>query len=184
MRRYAITVLPGQPPLEVEVHEESAGEGAARKVRVVVGEDDRVVELRAAGPQRYTWLEGARVVTADVELPAAKAAPVTDARKLAVAVRGEGFAVTVADARVLEVPAVAGKVVASGPATVRAPMPGRVVKLLVKAGDEVNAGAGVIVVEAMKMENELRAPRDGRLKEFAVKEGEAVEAGQPLCVIE
>jgi biotin carboxyl carrier protein len=59
-----------------------------------------------------------------------------------------------------------------------------VVKLLVRVGDEVKAGAGVIVVEAMKMENELRAPRDGKLREFRVKEGEAVEAGQELCVVE
>jgi biotin carboxyl carrier protein len=185
MRRYAVAVLPGQDPLEVEVHEESSPEGAARRIRVIVGGQERVVEVRAAGPGRYTWLDGLRVVTAEVEPVAAKAgAEVVDARKLAVAVRGETFAATVRDARALEVPALAGKALAAGPATLRAPMPGRVVKLLVRVGDEVKAGAGVIVVEAMKMENELRAPRDGKLREFRVKEGEAVEAGQELCVVE
>jgi biotin carboxyl carrier protein len=171
--------------VEVEVHEESTPEGAARRVRVVVAGDERVIEVRAAGPQRYTWLEGTRVVTAEVEPGAGKAAAeASDARKLAVAVRGEGFAMTVRDARALEVPAVAGKTVATGPVVVRAPMPGRVVKLLVRPGDEVKASAGVIVVEAMKMENELRAPREGKLKEYRVKEGEAVEAGQELCVVD
>jgi biotin carboxyl carrier protein len=182
MRRYAVSVNPGQEPVEVEVHEESTPEGAARRVRVIVAGDERVIEVRAAGPQRYTWLEGTRVVTAEVE--PGKAADASDARKLAVAVRGEGFAVTVRDARALEVPAVVGKAAATGPVVVRAPMPGRVVKLLVRPGDEVKASAGVIVVEAMKMENELRAPREGKLREFRVKEGEAVEAGQELCVVD
>jgi biotin carboxyl carrier protein len=151
MRRYAVSVLPGQDPVEVEVHDESTSEGAARRVRVVVGQgekkEERVLELRAAGPQRYTWLEGLRVVTAEVEPGGAKAAAQeADARKVSVSVRGETFAATVRDARVLEVPVVAGKVLAAGPVSVRAPMPGRVVKLLVRPGDEVKAGAGVVVV--------------------------------------
>jgi biotin carboxyl carrier protein len=64
-----------------------------------------------------------------------------------------------------------------GPAAVRSPMPGKVVKILVKSGDEVKAGQGVVVVEAMKMENELKAPRDGRADGIAVSEGQAVDAG-------
>ena len=67
---------------------------------------------------------------------------------------------------------------------VTAPMPGKVVRLLVEPGDEVAARQGVIVMEAMKMENELGAPRAGRVVEVAVTEGASVEAGKVLVVIE
>jgi biotin carboxyl carrier protein len=64
--------------------------------------------------------------------------------------------------------------------TVRAPIPGRVVKVLVKGGDAVKAGQTLVVLEAMKMENELRAPRAGTVTEVRAAEGTAVEAGQEL----
>ena len=67
---------------------------------------------------------------------------------------------------------------------VRAPMPGKVVSLLVRVGDQVTAGAGLIVIEAMKMENELRATAPGEVKEIRVAVGEAVTAGQILIIIE
>jgi len=69
------------------------------------------------------------------------------------------------------------------PERVVAPMPGKVVKLLVTSGDRVTARQGVIVVEAMKMENELRAGRDGVVREVLVAEGASVDAGMPLMVI-
>ena len=68
--------------------------------------------------------------------------------------------------------------------SVQSPMPGKVVKLLVAVGDEVKAGQGVVVVEAMKMENELKSPRDGKIKAVSVKEGQPVEAGQALVTFE
>jgi biotin carboxyl carrier protein len=73
---------------------------------------------------------------------------------------------------------------AHGEQKVVAPMPGRVVRVLVEAGDEVAARQGVVVVEAMKMENELRSPKAGRVKEVAVAAGASVEAGRTLVVIE
>jgi biotin carboxyl carrier protein len=63
-------------------------------------------------------------------------------------------------------------------------MPGKVVKVLVKPGDEVKARQGLVVVEAMKMENELRSPKDGRVAEVLVAEGASVEAGRLLVVVE
>jgi biotin carboxyl carrier protein len=63
-------------------------------------------------------------------------------------------------------------------------MPGRVVTLLVGEGEEVEAGQGVIVLEAMKMENELKSPKAGLVAEIMVKEGQATEAGEALIVIE
>jgi len=70
-----------------------------------------------------------------------------------------------------------------GPATVLSPMPGKVVKLLKAVGDQVKAGEGVVVVEAMKMENELKAPTSGTVKEIKVKEGQPVESGAVLVVV-
>ena len=73
---------------------------------------------------------------------------------------------------------------ATGVQRVNAPMPGRVVRILVKPGDEVAARQGLVVVEAMKMENELGSPKAGRVKEIAVSQGASVEAGRLLVVIE
>ena len=73
---------------------------------------------------------------------------------------------------------------AAGAQQVIAPMPGKVVKVLVTVGDEVKARQGLVVVEAMKMENELRSPKDGRVSEVLVAEGVSVEAGRPLVVVE
>ena len=67
---------------------------------------------------------------------------------------------------------------------VAAPMPGRVVKVLVKPGDSVAAGQPVAVVEAMKMENELRAPGHGTVTEVRAREGMSIEAHAVLVVIE
>jgi biotin carboxyl carrier protein len=71
-----------------------------------------------------------------------------------------------------------------GPQTIVAPMPGKVVKLLVSSGEEVTAGQGVIVIEAMKMENELKAAGAGVVKEIKVREGAGVGGGEVLVVIE
>ena len=75
-------------------------------------------------------------------------------------------------------------VAAHGEQPVVAPMPGRVVRVLVAPGDAVAARQGVVVVEAMKMENELRAPKEGRVKDVSVTAGASVEAGRVLVVIE
>jgi len=71
----------------------------------------------------------------------------------------------------------------AAPITVRSPIPGRLIKLLVKVGDAVAAGQTLVVLEAMKMENELAAPRAGRIAELRCAEGAAVESGQELVVV-
>jgi biotin carboxyl carrier protein len=93
----------------------------------------------------------------------------------------------VTEARSAAVAALVGqaqRAAAAGPTTVKSPMPGRVVKVLVRAGDRITAGQPVVVVEAMKMENELRAPRAGTVKEIRCAEGAAVESGQDLVVVD
>jgi biotin carboxyl carrier protein len=72
----------------------------------------------------------------------------------------------------------------AGPQTVVAPMPGKVVRVLVSRGDEVGPRQGLVVIEAMKMENELRAARAGQVKDVLVTEGQSVEAGVPLVTVE
>jgi biotin carboxyl carrier protein len=77
-----------------------------------------------------------------------------------------------------------GSSAGQGPHHVTAPMPGKVVRVLVKPGDQVAPRQGVVVVEAMKMENELRSPKAGVVSEVKVTEGASVEAGAILVVIE
>jgi biotin carboxyl carrier protein len=71
-----------------------------------------------------------------------------------------------------------------GVETVAAPMPGKVVRVLVSPGDAVEAGQGIAVVEAMKMQNEMRASRAGRVIAVLAKEGATVAAGEVLATIE
>jgi len=65
-------------------------------------------------------------------------------------------------------------------AELSSPMPGNVIKINVKAGDEVKKGASLVIVEAMKMENEIRAPHDAVVRKVLVSKGEVVQAGAPL----
>jgi biotin carboxyl carrier protein len=76
-----------------------------------------------------------------------------------------------------------GSVEAEGRQQIVAPMPGKVVRVLVKAGDHVETAQGLFVVEAMKMQNEIRSPKSGTVERVLVKEGQAVNAGEVLCVV-
>lgn len=71
-----------------------------------------------------------------------------------------------------------------GPRKLTAPMPGKIVRVLVSQGDEVEAGAGVLVVEAMKMQNEIKSPKKGTIQKLLVSEGAAVNAGDVLAIVE
>jgi biotin carboxyl carrier protein len=73
---------------------------------------------------------------------------------------------------------------AHGPRAVKAPMPGRVVRVLVAVGDEVAAQQGLVVIEAMKMQNELKSPKAGRVARLGAAEGETVQPGEVLVVVE
>ena len=71
-----------------------------------------------------------------------------------------------------------------GPKKLTAPMPGKVVRVLVREGAQVEAGAGVLVVEAMKMQNEIKSPKKGTIQKILVIEGSAVNAGDVLAIVE
>lgn len=72
---------------------------------------------------------------------------------------------------------------ADGVAEIKTAMPGKVVRILVEKGSEVKKGEGVVVVEAMKMQNELKSPKDGVVKDIKIAEGATVSAGDVLVVI-
>ena len=99
-----------------------------------------------------------------------------------VLIRGNHIPVRVADPRQWQ-----GRrghaVEAEGPQQILAPMPGKVVRILVKQGDRVDAGRGILVVEAMKMQNEIRSPKTGTVERLLVTEGQAVNAGEAVAVI-
>jgi biotin carboxyl carrier protein len=76
-----------------------------------------------------------------------------------------------------------GALEAVGRQQIVAPMPGKVVRILVQAGDKVEAGQGLFVVEAMKMQNEIRSPKGGTVERLHVKEGQPVNAGEALCIV-
>jgi biotin carboxyl carrier protein len=71
-----------------------------------------------------------------------------------------------------------------GPRKLTAPMPGKVVRVLVAQGAQVENGTGVMVVEAMKMQNEIKSPRKGTIQKILVSEGAAVNAGDVLAIVE
>jgi len=77
-----------------------------------------------------------------------------------------------------------GAVEVEGRQEILAPMPGKVVRVLVAAGDAVEAGQGLLVVEAMKMQNEIRSPKSGKVERLLVKEGQNVNAGEGLAWVE
>ena len=87
------------------------------------------------------------------------------------------------DERRLRLRKATGKFSMEGPQRVDAPMPGKIVRVLVKAGDAVAEGQGLVVVEAMKMENELKSPKAGKVTELHAVEGAAVESGAKLVVV-
>ena len=98
---------------------------------------------------------------------------------------GEHLEVEVVDERTRHIRSLtAGAERAAGGGVMRAPMPGLVVRVLASAGDMVSAGSGVLVLEAMKMENELRAPAAGVVRAVRVEPGQAVEKGQVLVEFE
>jgi len=170
------------------------------KERIVeLGDGDAVGNGSSDGPRAKPRVDGIEV---DVEILEAEpgvwilrgdggqtvAAVDGSGAKLTVEIRRPGadplvLTAEVADARRAKIAAPERAGNDAAPAIVRSPIPGRVVKLLVKADEPVKAGQTVVVLEAMKMENELRAPRAGRVTAVRCAEGTAVEAGQDLVTI-
>ena len=103
--------------------------------------------------------------------------------KVAVRVNQSVHALEMLDERKLRMRKAGGKFSLDGPQRIDAPMPGKIVRVLVKKGDAVAEGQGLVVVEAMKMENELKSPKAGVVSELFAVEGAAVENGAKLAVV-
>ena len=143
----------------------------------VVSIGDKLLEIDAVHLQgsAVSLLVGTRSYRCDVETHADG--------KVAVLVRDAVYPLEILDERKLRLRRAAGKFTLEGPQRIDAPMPGKVTRVLVKVGDEVQEGQGLVVVEAMKMENELRSPKAGKVTELHAVEGSTVESGAKLVVV-
>ena len=174
MRYHAI--LFGQERL-VEV----SPRGALYRVAIHEGPQEskspRVLEVDAVHLQGFavSIIAGTRSARCDIE-PGKEG-------KLSVLVGETVYPLEILDERRLRLRKATGKFSLEGPQRVDAPMPGKVVRVLVKVGDEVEEGQGLVVVEAMKMENELKSPKAGKVTELHAQEGAAVESGARLVVV-
>ena len=126
--------------------------------------------IEPAGEGRFSVLAGAR--SYEVSLLSSGE----------VSVNGRAFRVDVFDPRALRSRELGGE--SRGPRKILASMPGRVIRVLVELNQEVEAGQGLIVVEAMKMQNEMKSPQAGKVVEVKTAPGAAVSAGEVLVVIE
>jgi len=167
--KYMATVEGAEHELEVE-------ELALNLLRIKFGERAFEVDVRRVGPASFSVLVDSRCFDLDV---------IQEGDDLIVASRGGATRVTLTDAARRQRHAAAGaRPHGAGKAELRAMMPGRVVHVLVKAGDEVEHQQGLLVVEAMKMENELKSPKAGKVIEVKVAPGQTVEKSELLVVIE
>jgi biotin carboxyl carrier protein len=101
-----------------------------------------------------------------------------------VLVDGRNYRVNLIDERRMRTSGAAGVGGTQGRQSVSVPMPGKVIAVLVAEGDIVEKGQGLVIVEAMKMENEVRSPIAGEVKEIKVKQGDTVEGGAALLIVE
>ena len=154
------------------------------------------VDIEPAGPGRYKLTLNGNTHTVDaLTLEHGAVSMLVDGESysvefedqgddVAVMVKGQINRIDVANERKLRLRAASAGFSAEGKQTIVAPMPGKVVKVLVAVGDEVTEGQGLVVVEAMKMENELKSPKAGKVVELLAKEGSTVENNAKLVVVE
>ncbi|MEL6341344.1 MAG: biotin/lipoyl-containing protein [Myxococcota bacterium] len=160
--------------------------------------EEKQVEIVELAPDRYQVKIDERVMEVDARhtdetslsllvdhqafgIESERVSPSVENLKL----RGEVISVEVLDLRTVQLRrARESSAGADGPTEITSPMPGKVVAVLAQEGEEVVEGQGLLVVEAMKMENELRSPKDGVVRQMTVAEGDAVEGGARLCTVE
>ena len=166
------------------------------RYHAVIGGEERLVDITSRGGGKYRVAIGERVLEVDaVHLQGFAVSLIAGTRSarcdiepgkdgnLGVLVGENVFPMELLDERRLRLRQAGGKFSLEGPQRIDAPMPGKVVRVLVKVGDEVTEGQGVLVVEAMKMENELKSPKAGKVTELHAVEGAAVESGAKLAVV-
>lgn len=161
---------------EVEIHGRQVTielESCDGRIQARIGPRSYDIEVVSSEKGVYTMLAGERVYEARVWAP--------EPNSLSVKIGGHQFSTSIIDRKHRRPPIELG---VEGRQHLVAPMPGKVVRVLLGAGDEVAMGQGVIVVEAMKMQNEIKSPKAGRVVEVRVIEGATVNANQVLAVVE
>ena len=101
-----------------------------------------------------------------------------------ISVNGENYNAEVVDEQIKKLIKASPKSIHKKELTINAPMPGLIIEIEAKEGDAVRAGQGLVIVEAMKMQNEMKAPRDGVVKQILVKKGQTVNSRDTLVIIE
>ncbi|MFI5244560.1 MAG: biotin/lipoyl-containing protein [Gemmatimonadales bacterium] len=160
---------------------------AGKRIEVSVEGDQVSVDGAPARSARLSEIEGTpvRLVTIGDAVHRATARRAGPRGTFVLRIDGRRYAVEALDERTRAIRDLSGVSASkAGPQPVRAPMPGLMVRIDVKAGDQVQAGQGVAAMEAMKMENELRAPAAGRVKAVHASLGQAVEKGALLVEFE
>ena len=150
-------------------------QGRDERARVNAVVDGRTIEADVARilPGVYSILLGGRSLEATVE---------ETAEGLLVRVAGREFQIEITDPRSWRHRR-GGSIELEGRQQVAAPMPGKIVSVLAAQGQKVEAGQGLMVIEAMKMQNEIRSPKSGTVERLLAKEGQTVSAGEILAVI-
>jgi biotin carboxyl carrier protein len=163
------------------------------KLQIEVAGKKRRVEIATVG-ERLVWaIDGERLEADATEVSPGIYSILINGKSFEVRVerlggelravtRGREFRVVIEDEREWRRNR-GGSVEAEGRQQVLAPMPGKIVRVLVSAGDTVRAGQGLLVVEAMKMQNEIRAPKSGTIDGVRVSEGQTVNAGEVVVVV-
>ncbi len=148
-------------------------------INLIADIDGRLYRLEASEPEPNVWL-----FKHDHKIHQIFVSPNERAGEpFAVNVGSHNFDVKIYDPKRLRGGIGAGNA-ADGAAEIKTAMPGKLVRILVEVGAEIVKGAGVLIVEAMKMQNEMKAPKDGIVKEIRFDEGATVSAGDVLAVIE
>jgi biotin carboxyl carrier protein len=158
--------IDGQP-ISLELDEKDG------RVLARVGERHYDLEVQRPEDGVYLFFAGDKVYEIHVS--------VSEKNSMQVAARNKSFTIRLIDRKHLRIGA---EHTEAGRKQLLAPMPGKVVRILLNEGDEVEAGQGIVIVEAMKMQNEIKSPKSGRVVAMRVSEGDTVTANQVLAVVE
>ena len=143
--------------------------------RIAVDGNEFLVDGKQTGQNNYSLIINHRSFEVDVD---------TSEEEYRVLVDGRSYHIHLVDERRMRLGGFQTGIQLQGKQEVTVPMAGNVIAVLVAEGDRVAKGQGLVIVEAMKMENEVRSPIDAEIKEVRVKTGQSVEAGETLMVVE
>lgn len=151
-------------------------EGTGKSVyRVSVDGNEFLVDGKKTGRTNYSLIVDSRSFEIEVDN--------TD-DEYRVLVDGRNYRIQMVDERRMRIGSAQSGLELQGRQSISVPMPGKIVAVLAAEGDTVEKGQGLVIVEAMKMENEVRSPIAGEVKEIKVKPGDTVEGGAVLVIVE